>query len=90
MKIDMFDWNFIVFVGALSIAAFSPGPGLAVLIATVLANGARKSVWFYVGIILGDLVWLTLSLSGLALIAQQVPSCSRSSNGRAWPIWRSN
>lgn len=69
----MFDWNFIVFVGALSVAAFSPGPGLAALVATVLASGARKSIWFCVGIILGDLVWLTLSLSGLALIAQQIP-----------------
>lgn len=69
----MFDWNFIVFVGALSVAAFSPGPGLAALVATVLAIGARKSIWFCVGIILGDLVWLTFSLSGLALIAQQIP-----------------
>ena len=67
------DWNFVVFVGALGIAAFSPGPGLATLIATVLANGALRSVWFCVGIICGDLVWLTLSLSGLALIAQQIP-----------------
>ncbi|MEH6477707.1 MAG: LysE family translocator [Sneathiella sp.] len=69
----MLDWNFVVFVGALGIAAFSPGPGLAALVATVLANGARRSVWFCVGIICGDLVWLTFSLSGLALIAQQVP-----------------
>ncbi len=67
------DWNFLVFVGALGIAAFSPGPGLAALVATVLANGARKSSWFCVGIVLGDLAWLALSLSGLALIAQQVP-----------------
>ncbi|WP_108816016.1 LysE family translocator [Loktanella sp. Alg231-35] len=69
----MFDWSFVVFVGALSIAAFSPGPGLAALVATVLANGARKSVWFCVGIVFGDLIWLALSLSGLAMIAQQMP-----------------
>ncbi|MEP1930737.1 MAG: LysE family translocator [Roseibium sp.] len=68
------DWNFLVFVGALSIAAFSPGPGLAALVATVFANGARKASWFCVGIVLGDLAWLALSLSGLALIAQQVPT----------------
>ncbi|GLQ28859.1 LysE family translocator [Sulfitobacter pacificus] len=70
----MFDWDFVVFVGALSIAAFSPGPGLAALVATVLANGARRSIWFCVGIICGDLVWLSMSLSGLALIAQQIPA----------------
>lgn len=67
------DSNFVVFIGALSVAAFSPGPGLAALIATVLANGARKAVWFCVGLIMGDLAWLALSLSGLALIAQQIP-----------------
>ena len=67
------DWNFLVFVGALSIAAFSPGPGIAALVATVLANGAKKAIWFCFGIVLGDLTWLALSLSGLALIAQQVP-----------------
>ncbi len=67
------DWNIVVFIGALSVAAFSPGPGLAALVATVLANGARKAVWFCVGIILGDLTWLAFSLSGLALIAQQIP-----------------
>lgn len=69
----MLDWSFFVFVAALGVAAFSPGPGLAALVATVLADGARMSWWFCLGIIAGDLVWLSLSLSGLALIAQQVP-----------------
>lgn len=66
-------WDYLVFVAALSVAAFSPGPGLAAIVATVLAQGARKTVWFCLGIIIGDLVWLTLSLNGLALIAQQIP-----------------
>jgi threonine/homoserine/homoserine lactone efflux protein len=38
-----------------------------------LAQGARKTVWFCAGVIAGDLVWLSLSLGGLALIAQQIP-----------------
>lgn len=69
----MQDWNLLVFVGALAIAAFTPGPGIAALIATVLAHGARQAFWFAIGIIMGDLAWLALSLSGLALIAQQFP-----------------
>jgi threonine/homoserine/homoserine lactone efflux protein len=69
----MLDWNFLVFIGALTIAGFTPGPGVAALIATVLAHGSRQALWFSIGIILGDLVWLALSLSGLALIAQQFP-----------------
>lgn len=69
----MLDSSFLVFVGAFGIAAIAPGPGLAALVATVLAQGIRKTIWFCIGIICGDLVWLGLSLSGLALIAQQIP-----------------
>jgi len=67
------DWDLLVFMGALGIAAFSPGPGLAAVVATVLAGGAKRALWFCGGVILGDLAWLALSLSGLAVIAQQVP-----------------
>lgn len=66
-------WDFLVFVGALSVAAFSPGPGLAAIVATVLAKGSRSTVWFCAGVVLGDLVWLSLSLGGLAILAQQIP-----------------
>jgi threonine/homoserine/homoserine lactone efflux protein len=69
----MLDLNLVVFIGALAIAGFTPGPGVAALIATVLAHGTRQALWFSIGIILGDLAWLALSLSGLALIAQQFP-----------------
>lgn len=69
----IFEWDFWVFVSAFSVAAFSPGPGIAAVVATVLAGGARRVIWLCVGIIIGDLVWLMLSLSGLALIAQNVP-----------------
>jgi threonine/homoserine/homoserine lactone efflux protein len=43
-------------------------------VATVLADGARRVVWFCVGVIFGDITWLLLSLSGLALVAQEIPS----------------
>lgn len=69
----IFEWDLLVFIGALGVAAFSPGPGLAAIVATVLAGGARRALWFCVGVIIGDLTWLMLSLSGLALIAQQIP-----------------
>ena len=70
----LFEWDFWVFVMALTVAAFSPGPGLAALVANVMAKGARGTIWFSAGIILGDLVWLGLSLGGLAVIAQTVPT----------------
>lgn len=65
--------DFLVFVGALSVAAISPGPGLAAIVAMVLARGAKSTLWFCAGIILGDLVWLSLSLGGLAVVARQIP-----------------
>ena len=39
----IFEWEFLIFVTALSVAAFSPGPGpgLAAIVATVLAGGAN-------------------------------------------------
>lgn len=67
------EWDLLVFATALSIAAFSPGPSLAAIVAMVLSNGARRAIWFSVGVICGDLTWLILSLSGLALITQQFP-----------------
>lgn len=69
----LFDWDFLVFLAAFSVAVFTPGPGLAAMVATVLAGGARRAIWFCVGMIGGDLTWLALSLSGLALIASQIP-----------------
>lgn len=69
----LFEWDFLVFVAVFGVAAFTPGPGFAAIVATVLAGGARRAVWFCVGMIMGDLAWLTLSLSGLALITQQIP-----------------
>lgn len=68
-----FAWDLLIFTAALAVAAFSPGPGLAAIVAATLASGARKVVWFCAGVIAGDLAWLALSLSGLALIAQKIP-----------------
>ena len=90
------EWDFWVFVAALSMAAVTPGPGLAALVATVLAGGARRAIWFCAGIIAGDLVWLALSLSGLALVAQKLPFVFLTIKWGgvaylsylAWRIWR--
>ena len=67
-------WDLLIFAGAFGIAAVTPGPGLAAIVAATLASGARKTAWLCCGVILGDLVWLTLSLAGLAVIAQQIPA----------------
>ena len=69
----LFEWDLLVFAAALGLAASTPGPGLAAIVTTVLAKGVRPAIWFCTGVIAGDLFWLLLSLSGLALITQQFP-----------------
>ncbi|MGO4570628.1 LysE family translocator [Microvirga sp. 2TAF3] len=60
----------LVFSTALFIAAASPGPGIAAIVARVLGRGAKGALAFSFGIAVGDVVWLTLAVVGLAALAQ--------------------
>jgi threonine/homoserine/homoserine lactone efflux protein len=60
----------LIFVTTLFIAAASPGPGIAALVARVLGLGPRGGVAFAAGMALGDVVWLTVAIVGLAALAQ--------------------
>ena len=60
----------IVYVTALAVAAASPGPGIAAIVARVLGRGARGAVPFAAGVALGDVVWLGLAVGGLSVLAQ--------------------
>lgn len=60
----------ITYCVALSIAAAIPGPGIAGLIGQSLGNGLRASIFFIIGIALGDIAYLTVAIAGLAAIAQ--------------------
>jgi threonine/homoserine/homoserine lactone efflux protein len=60
----------LVFATALFIAAASPGPGIAAIVARVLGRGPQGAVAFSIGVALGDVVWLTFAILGLAAIAQ--------------------
>lgn len=59
---------------ALGLAAAIPGPGVAVVIATTLEGGAVRALRFCLGVVIGDLIWLNLSLNGLAFIAVKIPT----------------
>jgi threonine/homoserine/homoserine lactone efflux protein len=59
----------LVFAGALLVAAASPGPGIAALIARVLARGSGGAVAFTAGLAVGDVVWLTAAILGLSALA---------------------
>ena len=58
-----------VFTTALLIAAASPGPGIAALVARVLGRGRDGAAAFAAGLILGDLVWLAAAVLGLSVVA---------------------
>jgi threonine/homoserine/homoserine lactone efflux protein len=59
----------LVFGTALLIAAASPGPGIAAIVARVLGRGRRGAVAFSAGLAVGDVIWLTFAIVGLSALA---------------------
>ena len=59
----------LIFAATLFVAAASPGPGIAAIVARVLGRGLNGAVAFTAGLALGDVVWLTIAILGLAAIA---------------------
>lgn len=60
----------IAYCGALFIAAVIPGPGIAAIVARALGSGFRPTFLMGLGLILGDMIYLTAVILGLAFIAQ--------------------
>jgi threonine/homoserine/homoserine lactone efflux protein len=59
----------MVFALALIVAAGSPGPSVAALIARVLTNGFREVLPFLAAMWLGEALWLACAVAGLAIVA---------------------
>jgi threonine/homoserine/homoserine lactone efflux protein len=51
-------------------AVATPGPGVAALVARVIAWGLVGVAPFILGFVVGDLIWLTVAATGLALVAR--------------------
>ncbi|MFN8662166.1 MAG: LysE family translocator [Thermomicrobiales bacterium] len=60
----------LVFAGALVVNAGSPGPSIAALVSRVLTRGFRDVLPFLAAMWLGEVLWLTLAVAGLAAIAE--------------------
>ncbi|WP_114811387.1 LysE family translocator [Paraburkholderia kururiensis] len=58
-----------VFALALIVAAGSPGPSIAALVARVLTNGVRDVLPFLAAMWIGEALWLTCAVTGLAVLA---------------------
>jgi threonine/homoserine/homoserine lactone efflux protein len=61
--------SLLVFALALIVAAGSPGPSIAALVARVLTNGLREVLPFLLAMWLGEALWLACAVAGLAVIA---------------------
>lgn len=62
--------SLLIFAGALFVAAGSPGPSIAALVARVVSGGFRGVVPFLAAMWIGEAVWLSMAVFGLAVVAQ--------------------
>lgn len=62
--------GFLSYSAALAVAVAVPGPGIVALVARGLGSGFRATLPMALGIALGDLVYLTAAVMGLAFIAK--------------------
>lgn len=62
--------SLLIFAGALLVAAGSPGPSIAALVARVISKGFRDVLPFLAAMWIGEAIWLSLAVFGLAFVAQ--------------------
>ena len=60
----------LIFAAALFVAAGSPGPSVAALVARVMTKGLAGVFPFLLAMWVGEGIWLTLAVFGLAYVAQ--------------------
>ena len=59
-----------LFAGALLLNAGMPGPSVAALVSRVITNGWRDVVPFLAAMWIGEVIWLTMVMTGLTALAQ--------------------
>jgi len=62
--------SLFLFAAVYFAAVATPGPGVAALIARVLGQGLKSVAPFIAGYFVGDMVWLMLAGTGLAVVAK--------------------
>ncbi|MCF2521916.1 LysE family translocator [Bradyrhizobium sp. G127] len=58
-----------IFAFAILVAAASPGPAIAAILARVIGRGTAGVPAFIAGIVLGDITWLAIAVLGLSFVA---------------------
>jgi threonine/homoserine/homoserine lactone efflux protein len=64
--------NYLLYFVLYAIAVAVPGPGITAIVARALGSGFRATVPAVAGNTVGDLVLMTLSVFGLAVVARQM------------------
>jgi len=62
--------SYVIYCGLYAVAIAVPGPGVIAIVARALGSGFRSVIPGTIGILAGDLILMTLSAFGLALVAQ--------------------
>jgi len=62
--------DYLLYCGLYAIAVAVPGPGVIAIVARALGSGFRATVPAMFGILVGDLVLMSLAVFGLALVAE--------------------
>lgn len=60
----------VAFTAALALAVASPGPGIAAVVARALGSGFRGAFPMVLGLVAGDVIYLSFAAFGLAALAQ--------------------
>ncbi|MDW6004821.1 LysE family translocator [Vibrio mangrovi] len=83
----------LAYIAALGLAAAIPGPGMTALVARSVSGGAMTGYTMLAGLILGDLIYLSFAVFGLAVIAHSFSALFTliswaSSLYLAWLAWQ--
>jgi threonine/homoserine/homoserine lactone efflux protein len=62
--------SLLVFAATLFVAAGSPGPSIAALVSRVLSKGYKDVLPFVAAMWVGEAIWLSCAIAGLAAIAE--------------------
>jgi threonine/homoserine/homoserine lactone efflux protein len=62
--------SYLLYCGLYAVAIAVPGPGVIAIVARALGGGFRSVIPGTIGILIGDLILMSLSAFGLALVAQ--------------------
>jgi threonine/homoserine/homoserine lactone efflux protein len=61
--------SLMIFAGALLVAAGTPGPSIAALVARVISRGFGDVLPFLLAMWIGEAIWLSMAVFGLAFVA---------------------